>query len=605
MASNKEERSFRLVGMTSNEFEELLEDAYVDSLPSDNDSVVSDVIDSDGNDDDEGTAVEMLLMDSEGEFQQEDSEDDVPLSILRTTLRNQAKEKSKPPVWGKLNRPSSPPLFVAECGVPGFLKNFTNMTPYQLFQLFFTDDFIDHLVFHTNLYAEQEHLATGKSCTNTNIEEMKAFLGLNLLMGMKRLPSYKDYWSSAPDLHDPYISSIMTLKKFSWLLSHLHLNDNSMIPSRDSALYDKLYKVRPMLDHLAQKFEECLLPSKELALDESMIKFKGRSTMKQYMPKKPIKRGYKVWMLCDKSGYCLKFDIYTGKSSTGNVEKSLGSRVVKKLTEGYSGKNHQLFFDNFFNSVELMEYLKDKGICAVGTVNISRRHMPIFKPDKQLNRGEFDWYTSDSGLLAMKWKDKRSVHLLSNYHKPENRTEVDRRERSGNVVKVSCPQALVDYNSNMNGVDKFDQLLSSYKINRQSKKWWHRIFFYFLDACVVNSYCLYKLLNLPKTTSKAFRRAIVAGLTASTLASSNRVKSSSRRASSHVPQLEIKKSKPYVPQEIRLTSSMHQPERTSRRRCALCSTKAHPVRTDWKCSTCEVPLCLGKEKNCFQTYHKK
>ncbi|KAG5886233.1 hypothetical protein JTB14_029833 [Gonioctena quinquepunctata] len=104
-------------------------------------------------------------------------------------------------------------------------------------------------------------------------------------------------------------------------------------------------------------------------------------------------------------------------------------------------------------------------------------------------------------------------------------------------------------------------------------------------------------------TQKAYRRAIMSGLTASTSASPNRVKSSSRRASSNVPPMELEKSKPYVPKEIRLTSSMHQPERTPRRRCALCSTKVHPVRIDWKCPTCEVPLCLGKEKTCSQTYH--
>lgn len=33
--------------------------------------------------------------------------------------------------------------------------------------------------------------------------------------------------------------------------------------------------------------------------DESMIAFKGRSMLKQYMPNKPNKRGYKVWCLAD------------------------------------------------------------------------------------------------------------------------------------------------------------------------------------------------------------------------------------------------------------------------------------------------------------------
>jgi hypothetical protein len=31
------------------------------------------------------------------------------------------------------------------------------------------------------------------------------------------------------------------------------------------------------------------------------------------MPKKPIKRGYKIWCLDDKSGYLWRLQIYTGK----------------------------------------------------------------------------------------------------------------------------------------------------------------------------------------------------------------------------------------------------------------------------------------------------
>jgi hypothetical protein len=146
-----------------------------------------------------------------------------------------------------------------------------------------------------------------------------------------------------------------------------------------------------MIITLSENFEKCLLPSQQLAVDESMIKFKGRSSLKQYMPKKPIKRGYKVWILADKSGYCLKFDLYTGKADT--QEKCLGSRVINHLTCHLRGKDHLLYFDNFFCNVPLMEDLKRKGIHAVATVNISRRYLPKFKPDKTMNRGEYQWFT--------------------------------------------------------------------------------------------------------------------------------------------------------------------------------------------------------------------
>jgi hypothetical protein len=60
------------------------------------------------------------------------------------------------------------------------------------------------------------------------------------------------------------------------------------------------------------------------------------------MPKKPIKRDYKIWCLADKSGYLWRLQIYTGKTSQG-VENCLGEKVVKNLMKGLEGKNHRLY----------------------------------------------------------------------------------------------------------------------------------------------------------------------------------------------------------------------------------------------------------------------
>ncbi|XP_022164241.1 piggyBac transposable element-derived protein 2-like [Myzus persicae] len=114
-----------------------------------------------------------------------------------------------------------------------------------------------------------------------------------------------------------------------------------------------------------------------------MIKFKGLHSSKQYMPKKPIKRGYKVWTLADKYGYLWNFDVYTGKSGD-KVEKNLGARVVKNLSAPLKNKNYFLYFGNYFTSYTFMSYLKSNGIYACGTVNMTRKHLPQLKDDKSL-----------------------------------------------------------------------------------------------------------------------------------------------------------------------------------------------------------------------------
>ena len=65
------------------------------------------------------------------------------------------------------------------------------------------------------------------------------------------------------------------------------------IPSKEYNNYDKLYKFRPFLKNLNKQFFNCYESSEVQAINESMIKFKGRCSFKQYIPLKPIKKGYK------------------------------------------------------------------------------------------------------------------------------------------------------------------------------------------------------------------------------------------------------------------------------------------------------------------------
>ena len=74
-------------------------------------------------------------------------------------------------------------------------------------------------------------------------------------------------------------------------------------------------------------------PGKNISVDEAIISFKGRSTLKQYLPLKPIKRLIKVWMRADAdNGFVSAFEVYTGKIGNTSV-KGLGANVVKGLTE--------------------------------------------------------------------------------------------------------------------------------------------------------------------------------------------------------------------------------------------------------------------------------
>ena len=105
----------------------------------------------------------------------------------------------------------------------------------------------------------------------------------------------------------------------------------------------------------------------------------GRSSMKQYVPKKPVRRGFKVWVVADsENGYFLDVDVYVGRPSDGvSTEHGLGERVVLQLTQPFRQKHYQVFCDNFFSSPALFEELLKNGLYACGTVRSDRREFPL------------------------------------------------------------------------------------------------------------------------------------------------------------------------------------------------------------------------------------
>ena len=65
---------------------------------------------------------------------------------------------------------------------------------------------------------------------------------------------------------------------------------------------DKLFKLRPLLDHLFEKFQEAYVPSLNSSIDESLLLWKGRLSFKQYILLKRARFEVKSFILCEDSG---------------------------------------------------------------------------------------------------------------------------------------------------------------------------------------------------------------------------------------------------------------------------------------------------------------
>ena len=138
---------------------------------------------------------------------------------------------------------------------------FSQLFPPELFQ-FIADE--------TNKYADKLQQEKGEdgNWRRTNAQEMRAFAGAQIVMGIIIAPDQHMYFST-----------------------------------------DNLFKSTGLCDRFTR--DRLLKLQQYFHVDDT---YTGRLGFKQYVPMKPTKRGLKVWMRADPhNGYVNEFQVYTGR----------------------------------------------------------------------------------------------------------------------------------------------------------------------------------------------------------------------------------------------------------------------------------------------------
>jgi hypothetical protein len=499
------------------------------------------------------------------------------------------------------------------------------LQPIQYFKKYFTENMITHIVQQTNLYASQ----VGSSFV-TDDNEIEQYLGILIRMGIVHMPRYELYWSN--ELRYPPIADVMPRDRFKDLNRFIHFNDNgSAVQNRDDPAYDRYYKVRPLLNMLR---DACLLtePESKMSIDEQMIPYKGKNGLRQYLPKKPKKWGFKVMARCGVSGLTYDFLMYDGKGPAVTVScGSQSSDFVLKLCETLpKQENFTVYFDNWFTSFELQIMLKSWGIWSVGTIRTNRLRNCILKSESELRkqgRGAVDArYDKKTGLSVVRWLDSSTVQLSATHVGVEPLSTIKRWDRKQKkYIQLPCPAIVREYNQHMGGVDLFDMLLALYKCDHKSKKWYRRIFLWSLNVAVVNGWLLYKrhcqqlgitiseqydLLKFTTTVSQSLLmdNKLPPSLSAKRRGRPCRSQSTASIQSSTAAELHeetsdllMKKTRRVltVNETSRFDLIGHLPVHSEpKQRCKLCGQYVR-----MKCLKCNCHLCVTKERNCYIKYH--
>jgi len=285
-------------------------------------------------------------------------------------------------------------------------------------------------------------------------------------------------------------------------------------------------------------------------------------SFRQYIPSKAHKYGIKFFELCTNDGFVLDLVIYKGKGTIEN-DTPFTFGIVDKLMSNYYGKGHTIYMDNYYNSIPLTKYLlENKTSNEVMNAN--------------LKKGEAI-HAENGNIHVIKWRDKRDVFIVSTKHNLDFTSVINKFGKS-----KFKPAMVFDYNNNMSGIDRADQMISYYPSPRKCLRWYIKVFFHAMDICLWNANYLYNKQK-PCISHLDFRRDVVSTL------------------------LGISNTKRFSIQTVQTKQTLHLIQKVPiRKRCRLCHTKKIRKTTLYVCNTCQddqgktIGLCSDP---CFAIYH--
>ncbi|XP_060845755.1 piggyBac transposable element-derived protein 4-like [Rhopalosiphum padi] len=183
------------------------------------------------------------------------------------------------------------------------------------------------------------------------------------------MPNLGSYWSTKHRYKNNVAQKTMSRNRFELLLRFWHFSDNKKAPEGD-----RIYKIHNIIDKIVNRFQNVMEPGEVLAVDETMVPFRGRLLFRQYIPGKAHKYDVKLFKLCGTNGYTYNVQVYGGKSQVDG--KRLGCRVVLDLSRRYLNMGRTMVTDNFYTSITLANELLTNDTHLVGTLRSNRVKLP-------------------------------------------------------------------------------------------------------------------------------------------------------------------------------------------------------------------------------------
>ncbi|XP_053945107.1 piggyBac transposable element-derived protein 3-like [Anastrepha ludens] len=160
--------------------------------------------------------------------------------------------------WVKKKSSSLIPIF------PNY-EDCRHSLPHEQFEKFFDGTLLEYICEQSALYSVEQN----RPNPNITVSELRAFIGILIVTGYNYHSNYKHLWSQDEDIRNNLVSNTMRRNRFQEILQNLPLEENSKASSKDGPNPDKMWKLRPLTDHLKAKMIENFHPEQNLSFDEA------------------------------------------------------------------------------------------------------------------------------------------------------------------------------------------------------------------------------------------------------------------------------------------------------------------------------------------------
>ena len=432
------------------------------------------------------------------------------------------------------------PLETDRYNGPHGLKNGVGNRFKTIFQCIMTTtamniEFFRRLVANSNKYARNDMqsrnstLYLGHKWENISVSEMIRFFGIMLRISLepRKMGGYSSYFTDNSNVqigtgysvelrgYSAWAKDIMTLVRFKQIRSALHPE------SGESQCHDKCHQLRYFIRMFNYMARDVFHLGPDVSFDEGGVAMRSRyCPVRQYNKDKPEKFRVDFFIMADATHYFIyHLDVYQGKNKANidisptlhklpTTQKAVANAIVKSQISNDKDGSRHIYMDNRYAAPQLFAIMvtnynvRGVGTCKANRLGYDSEKLQLPNP---CDRGTFIRKVDKRlGMVITRWKDSKTLQTVSTVMKG-GIGEVSRRT-GAKIITVPCPNDIIMYQKNMDGVDRGDQhrvIGAGFANVAHFKKWYKKAFLGICDFSFLNAFTAW---NLSVTESDRTRR---------------------------------------------------------------------------------------------------